>query len=107
MRQRALELGYSMNEHGLYKMEGKKKGAKLDTVFPTEQSIFEFLGLEYKKPTERIDGRAVVVKSTEEPTSEVGIVVTPAELKEGKAKRKKPKAKSLKKNKKLSKKKSF
>ena len=66
MRQRALELGYSMNEHGLYKMEGKKKGAKLDTVFPTEQSIFEFLGLEYKKPTERIDGRAVVVKSTEE-----------------------------------------
>ena len=105
MRQRALELGYSMNEHGLYKMEGKKKGAKLDTMFPTEQSIFEFLGLKYKKPTERIDGRAVVVKSTEEPTSEVGIVVTPAELKEGKAKRKKPKAKSLKKNKKLSKKK--
>jgi len=100
MRQRALELGYSMNEHGLYKMEGKKKGAKLDIVFPTEQSIFEFLGLEYKKPTERIDGRAVVVKSTEEPTAEVGIVVTPAELKEGKAKRKKPKAKSLKKNKK-------
>jgi len=105
MRQRALELGYSMNEHGLYKMDGKKKGAKLDTIFPTEQSIFEFLGLEYKKPTERIDGRAVVVKSTEEPTSEVGIVVTPAEIKKGKANRKKPTAKSLKKNKKLSKKK--
>jgi DNA ligase (NAD+) len=102
MRQRALDLGYSMNEHGLYKMEGKKKGAKLDIVFPTEQSVFEFLGLEYKKPTERINGRAVVVKST---TSEVGIVVTPAEIKKGKDNRKKPKAKSLKKNKKLSKKK--
>ena len=91
MRQRALDLGYSMNEHGLYKMEGKKKGAKLDIVFPTEQSIFEFLGLEYKKPTERIDGRAVVVKSTE-PTSEVGIVVTPAELKESKVKTQKTKS---------------
>jgi DNA ligase (NAD+) len=102
MRQRALDLGYSMNEHGFHKMEGKKKGAKLDMEFPTEQSIFEFLGLEYKKPTERMDGRAVVVKS---PTSEVGIVVTPAELKESKVNRKKSKAKSLKKNKKLSKKK--
>ena len=63
MRQRALDLGYSMNEHGLYKMEGKKKSSKkIDILFPTEKSIFEFLGLEYKKPTERIDGRAVVVK---------------------------------------------
>ena len=81
MRQRALELGYSMNEHGLYKMEGKTKGAKIDTLFPTEQSIFTFLGLVYKEPTERIDGRAVVVK--------------PAETKE-----KKTRSKSLKKSKK-------
>jgi len=64
MRQRALTLGYSMNEHGLYKMENKKKGEKLDIIFPTEKSVFEFLGLEYKIPTDRIDGRAVVLKST-------------------------------------------
>ena len=68
MRQRALDLGYSMNEHGLYKMAGKKKGARLDILFPTERSIFEFLGLEYKKPTERVDGRAIILKSTDEPT---------------------------------------
>merc|ERR1712093_647789 len=75
MRQRALDLGYSMNEHGLYKMAGKKKGARLDILFPTERAVFEFLGLEYKKPTERVDGRAIVLKSTDEPTAEVGIVV--------------------------------
>ena len=63
MRQRALTLGYSMNEHGLYKMQGKNKGPKLNILFPTEQSIFEFLGLEFKTPIERIDGRAIVLKS--------------------------------------------
>ena len=94
MRQRALDLGYSMNEHGLYKMSGKKKGPRLDVVFPTERSIFEFLGLEYKKPTERIDGRSVVLKSTDEPTKEVGIVVTPAEMKQSKPKVKKTRAKN-------------
>ena len=105
MRQRALDLGYSMNEHGLYKMAGKKKGARLDILFPTERSIFEFLGLEYKKPTERVDGRAIVLKSADEPTAEVGIVVTPGEMKESKSKRKKPRVKSLKKRSKLEKKK--
>ena len=63
MRQRALTLGYSMNEHGLYKMQGKNKGPKLNILFPTERSIFEFLGLEFKTPIERIDGRAIVLKS--------------------------------------------
>jgi DNA ligase (NAD+) len=61
MRQRALDMGFSMNEHGLYKMEGKKKGDKLDMHFPTEQSIFQFLKLEYKTPTERLDGTAAIV----------------------------------------------
>ena len=94
-----------MNEHGLYKMVGKKKGPILDIMFPTERSIFEFLGLEYKKPTERIDGRSVVLKSTDEPTKEVGIVVTPAEIKKSKTKIRKPRVKSLKKKTKISKKK--
>merc|ERR1711981_1212408 len=105
MRQRALDLGYSMNEHGLYKMTGKKKGPKLDTIFPNERSVFEFLGLKYKKPTERIDGRSVVLKSTDEPTEEVGIVVTPVEMKQSKTRVKRPRVKSLKKKKKNTKKK--
>ena len=99
MRQRALDLGYSMNEHGLYKMNGKKKGPRLDVMFPTERSIFEFLGLEYKKPTERIDGRSVVLKSTDEPTKEVGIVVSQAEMKQTKPKVRRARVKSLKKTK--------
>ena len=58
-RHRALQLGYSLNEHGLYKMENGKKGAKLTEPFPSEQAIFTFLKMQYKEPRERIDGRAV------------------------------------------------
>ena len=39
MRKRALDLGYSMNEHGLYKMVNGKKGPKLQKHFPTEKSV--------------------------------------------------------------------
>ena len=53
MRQRALDLGYTLNEHGLSKMEGGKKGEAVDVHFPTEQSIFEFLGMKYKEPKMR------------------------------------------------------
>ena len=53
MRQRALDLGYTLNEHGLSKMASGKKGDKVDIDFPTEQSIFEFLGMKYKEPRER------------------------------------------------------
>jgi DNA ligase (NAD+) len=60
MRHIALEKGYTMNEHGINKMEGKKKGEKVAHHFTNEEDIFAFLGLEYKSPTERIDGRAVV-----------------------------------------------
>merc|ERR1712078_368828 len=60
MRGRALTMGYSLNEHGLYKMDGKKKGAKLDQVFENEEAIFDFLKMEYKEPNQRIDGRSVV-----------------------------------------------
>lgn len=60
MRGRALSLGYSLNEHGLYKMDGKKKGEKVDHVFKNEKDIFDFLKMKYKTPEERKDGRAVV-----------------------------------------------
>ena len=58
MRARALKMGYTMNEHGIYKMEGKKKGAKVNTHLPDEKSIFKFLGMVYKEPNERIDGNS-------------------------------------------------
>ena len=60
MRHVALEKSYTMNEHGIYKMENKKKGNKVDKVFTTEKDIFNFLGLQYKAPQERTDGRAVI-----------------------------------------------
>ena len=63
MRHIALEKGYTMNEHGINNMDGKKKGDKVSHRFKTEEDIFDFLGLEYKAPTERTDGRAIIVKS--------------------------------------------
>jgi DNA ligase (NAD+) len=65
MRHVALEKGYTMNEHGIYKMENKKKGEKITNyVFDSEEDIFKFLGLEYKSPNERTDGRAIVFKNS-------------------------------------------
>jgi DNA ligase (NAD+) len=64
MRHQALQLGLTMNEHGLYKMDGKKKGDKVNNTFIDEKDIFDFLNMEYKTPTERIDGRALVIKKT-------------------------------------------
>jgi DNA polymerase beta len=63
MRGHALKMGYSLNEHGLSVMNGKVKGELVSQSFPDEQSIFAFLNMEYKAPTERIDGRAVIIKS--------------------------------------------
>jgi len=100
MRQHALKLGYSMNEHGLYKMIAKKKGEKLDILFPDEKSIFAFLGLEYKTPVERKNGTAVVVVGGKEDA-----IAAPAPV--AKAHAKKPAAgakKTLKKPKKHTKK---
>ena len=57
-----------MNEHEMSKMEPKtkgeksKKGEKVDHIFKDEKDIFDFLGLEYKTPQERVDGRSAVVK---------------------------------------------
>lgn len=64
MRNRALSLGYSMNEHGL---TVKGTGAPISQTFSNEQDIFAFLGLEYKKPEERVDGRSVVLKAAKPP----------------------------------------
>ena len=58
-RQRALDLQYSLNEHGLYHMINGKKGSKIQGKFPTEKSIFDFLGMEYREPKDRINSRSV------------------------------------------------
>ena len=64
MRQRALDLGYTLNEHGFHHMVNGKKGKALETpaLFANEKDIFDFLNMVYKKPTERIDGNSVVIK---------------------------------------------
>jgi len=59
MRQYGLNKGYTFNEHGIYHLVNKKKGAKVDKTFANEKDIFDFLGLQYKTPVERKDGRAV------------------------------------------------
>lgn len=83
MRHIALEKGYTMNEHGINKMDGKKKGDKVDHVFKDEKDIFDFLGLMYKKPTERTDGRAVIKTKmiVEDSTTEEKIMMTKKEVK--------------------------
>jgi NAD-dependent DNA ligase len=70
MRQRALDLGYTLNEHGLYKMVSGKKGSLVDHDFKNEESIFEFLGMKYKSPTERNDGRAIELLTSEKSVKE-------------------------------------
>lgn len=62
MREHALSMNFTLNEHGLSVMENKKKGELVNHVFTHEKSIFDFLNMEYKKPTERINGSAVVLK---------------------------------------------
>ena len=60
MRRQALNMGLSMNEHGLYLI----KDSKIEDKFTSEKDIFDYLDMEYKLPQERIDGRAVILKST-------------------------------------------
>jgi NAD-dependent DNA ligase len=60
MRNEALLKDLTMNEHGLYSLVGKKKGEKVEHVFNSEEDIFDYLGLEYKAPHERTDGRAII-----------------------------------------------
>ena len=62
MRGFALTKGLSLNEHGLSKMVDKKKEEKLSLNMADERAIFDYLGLVYKEPNQRIDGRAVVSK---------------------------------------------
>jgi NAD-dependent DNA ligase len=69
MRNNALKMGLTMNEHGLYKLSGDNKKVKEEKVqheFTSEKDIFEYLNLEYKRPEERIDGRAIIIKENQQ-----------------------------------------
>jgi NAD-dependent DNA ligase len=55
MRQHALNMGLTMNEHGLYKFTNKTKGEKVPHIFKTEKDIFDYLNLQYVKPENRVD----------------------------------------------------
>ena len=89
MREHALSMKYTLNEHGLSVMENKKKGDKVEHVFVDEQSIFDFLNLEYKKPTERLSGSAVKSKSPT-PVMEQAKSKSPTPVIESEAKAKSP-----------------
>jgi DNA polymerase beta len=56
MRSKALELGYSLNEFGLFyrNKEENKKEEKVKIVVHSEKDIFNFLGIEYLKPENRV-----------------------------------------------------
>ncbi len=74
MRHEALAKELTMNEHGLHSLVGKKKGEKVDHVFKSEQDIFDYLGLEYKAPHERTDGRAVSAAKSVTPSEKANVV---------------------------------
>jgi DNA ligase (NAD+) len=61
MRQHGLNMGYTFNEHGIYHLVNKKKSKQVDKKFHSEKDIFDFLQIEYKEPTDRKDGRSVVI----------------------------------------------
>jgi NAD-dependent DNA ligase len=62
MRQHAVNMGLTMNEHGLYKLsqDKKTKGEKVAHQFKSEKDIFDYLQMSYVPPEERIDGRQIL-----------------------------------------------
>ena len=82
MRQYGLDKGYTFNEHGIYRLENKKKGEKVETEFKTEKDIFNFLGLQFKTPIERKDGRAVVPYINLENKNTETDTIAPIQMKE-------------------------
>jgi len=55
MRQRALELGLTLNEHGM----ARKTGEQI-TGLRTERDIFNYLKMAWKEPAERLGPESVV-----------------------------------------------
>lgn len=55
MRAHALSKGYTMNEHGITTRDKEK----VNHVFHNEKDIFDFLGLVYRTPEERLGGDSI------------------------------------------------
>ena len=68
IRQRAVDLGYTLNEHGLHYFSKGVKGKKVGHEFPSEKSIKNFLGVAYVEPENRIDGRSIVLLEGKTPS---------------------------------------
>ena len=65
MRQHALNVGLTLNEHGFHKMTTinsvRTKEEKITMLFKSEQDIFDYLCMEYKEPHERINEDSIVL----------------------------------------------
>ena len=67
MRQHALNNDLTLNEHGFHKIKDRMKEDKVnDKIFNTEKDIFDYLNLEYKEPSERIDENSIIILSNKE-----------------------------------------
>ena len=61
-RQRALQKGYTLNEHGMTSMKlPDGTDAPPPPPFHTEQDIFRFLSLQYVEPSKRVEGAVRVM----------------------------------------------
>ena len=65
LRQRALDLRYTLNEHGICYIDCVKgtKSNKVEQHFASEKSIFDFLGVKYKTPHERNNAQSLELKN--------------------------------------------
>ena len=70
VRERSLKLGFTLNEHGFSKMEGKKKGDKLIQEFKSEKDIFDFLKIKYREPSQRNSDKLEEIIEISQPKSE-------------------------------------
>jgi len=69
MRQQALNLGYTLNEHSINFINKGVKGKKVEMDFTDEKSIFKFLNIAYREPKDRIDINSIEILSSMPSTS--------------------------------------
>lgn len=64
MREHAVKMGFTLNEHGFCIQENKVKGERVKGEFQTERSIFKFIGMKY---IEAVDRKGVRFIQLEDP----------------------------------------